>query len=178
MSCHTRFQRGLVLLPAVPRLLEHPVLPALSPAQGLWACGQPQEADEGFGSSAKPKANSGALTPSKPQEQLSAGCAAPKAPGAPGLEDGAGAALPRGSLLQVESAGGRGWMHKSLHQEQHKSRQALQMPSLATPCPPPSAAAAAFLPGSNLGKMKLSIMHLSPRCSPSLARTSAESPHV
>lgn len=160
MSCHTQFQPGLVLLPAVPRLLEHPVLPALSPAQGPWLHGQSPEADEGFGSSAKPKANSGALTPSKPRGLLSAGCAAPKAPGAPGMEDGAGAALPRGSLLQVER----------LDAEIPVPGAALEQAGVAnaecghTVSPSKRCSRCFSAWCSNLGKMKPSIMHLSPQC--------------
>lgn len=81
MGCHTQSQRGLVLISAVARLLEHPV--PVPSGQAPEA-----EADGGFGSSARPKVNSGALNPSKPQEPLAAvggaGWAAPKSPWSPG----------------------------------------------------------------------------------------------
>lgn len=179
MSSHTRFQRGLVLLPAVPRLLEHPVLPALAPAQGPWACGQPQtEADEGIGSSARPKAKSGALTdvgeaavhPQSSLERLGGGwgrcCPALGLP-------------PRVQGLQAES-GRRERLDAEIPVPGAAEEQAGVANAVSghtvSPC---KRRRRCFSPGSsNLGKMKLSIMHLSLIPRSRLARASAESPHV
>lgn len=150
MSCHTRFQRGLVLLPAVQGCWN---TQCSQPCPLLWACGQSPEAEADFGSSAKPNANSGTPTSSKPQGPLSdmggPGCAAPKATWS-SRDGGWGRCCPASGVGAAggERQEGENGCRNPCTRSSRKSRQALQMPSLATLCPSLSTTDAVSVPGS------------------------------
>lgn len=144
--------------------------PSLIPSSGSAG------ADEGFGSSTRPKANSGALTPPKPCSDGGADCASPKTR----RSSRAGGCCPAlGLPPRVESS-----RRERLDAQMPVAGAAEEQAGVANAecghtVSPSKRRRRRFSPGcSNLGKMKRSIMHLSLHSHSQAGRTRAESPHV
>lgn len=163
MSCHTQFQRGLILLfqgcwnTLCSRPCPCPWVRRQSPEPG---------ADEGFGSSARPKANSGALALPKPQGPLTdRGEPAVQPPKLLELRE-----WRMGQVLPCPGAPTQGGerQEERLDAEIPAPGAAQEQAGIANAesghtVSPSKQRRRCFSAGrSNLGKMKLSIMHLSP----------------
>lgn len=165
MSSQTQFQRGLVLLPAVPRLPEHPV-PLLRACASAGSRQRLKQRRALLISKAK-----GKFRDSHPFQAPRAslwcggpGCAAPTAPWS-SVGGGWGRCYPALGLLPgVEGLQReRCWMQKSLHQEQQEEQAGVaNAESGHTVSPSKRRRRCSSAGRCNLGKMKLSIMHLSP----------------